>query len=113
MNITNAGVCLWRNVALHFVMMFVYFYLLPRSCWFVRFQVLIPLHKPGQLPLYHPQLSYAVIQFVEKEPALSEDIVLGLLRFWPVAAAKKQVSGYRYFVCICVLCRIDLPNSCC
>jgi serine/threonine-protein phosphatase 2A regulatory subunit B' len=54
-------------------------------------RVLVPLHKPKQMSLYHPQLSYCVTQFVEKDPALAPEIIQGLVRFWPRSCSKKEV----------------------
>ncbi|KAG0229060.1 hypothetical protein BGW42_001829 [Actinomortierella wolfii] len=36
-------------------------------------KVLIPLHKARSLTLYHPQLAYCVVQFLEKDPTLTEE----------------------------------------
>ena len=38
------------------------------------FRVLIPLHKPTPLSLYHPQLAYCVVQFLEKDPSLTAEV---------------------------------------
>eukprot|EP00887_Chlorella_sp_A99_P003032 scaffold9.g3032.t1 len=54
-------------------------------------RALMPLHKPKCLPQYHQQLSYCVTQFVEKDPRLSEVVVRGLLRFWPLTNSHKEV----------------------
>ncbi|KAI8927674.1 phosphatase 2A regulatory B subunit-domain-containing protein [Entophlyctis helioformis] len=54
-------------------------------------RVLIPLHKAKSLTLYHPQLAYCVVQFLEKDPTLTEEVVLGLLRFWPKVNSPKEV----------------------
>lgn len=37
-------------------------------------RVLIPLHKAKSLVLYHPQLAYCIVQFLEKDPALTEEV---------------------------------------
>lgn len=37
-------------------------------------RVLIPLHKVKSLVCYHPQLAYCVVQFLEKDPALTESV---------------------------------------
>ncbi|KAJ3370865.1 Serine/threonine-protein phosphatase 2A 56 kDa regulatory subunit gamma isoform [Kappamyces sp. JEL0680] len=37
-------------------------------------RVLLPLHKAKSLTLYHPQLAYCVVQFLEKDPALTEEV---------------------------------------
>merc|ERR1719191_2487452 len=52
---------------------------------------LIPLHKVKFLGTYHQQLSYCMMQYVEKDPRLSESIIEGLLRIWAVTTASKEV----------------------
>jgi serine/threonine-protein phosphatase 2A regulatory subunit B' len=37
-------------------------------------RVLIPLHKAKGLSLYHPQLAYCIVQFLEKDAALTEEV---------------------------------------
>ncbi|KAF9210221.1 hypothetical protein BGZ59_009741 [Podila verticillata] len=54
-------------------------------------KVLLPLHKVKSLTLYHPQLAYCVVQFLEKDPSLTEEVVHGLLRFWPKVNSPKEV----------------------
>ncbi|KAF9069926.1 phosphatase 2A regulatory B subunit-domain-containing protein [Rhodocollybia butyracea] len=54
-------------------------------------RVLIPLHKVKSLSLYHPQLAYCVVQFLEKDPSLAEDVMMGLLKFWPKVNSPKEV----------------------
>lgn len=54
-------------------------------------RVLIPLHKAKSLALYHPQLAYCVVQFLEKDPTLTEEVILGLLRYWPKVNSPKEV----------------------
>ncbi|KAH8106980.1 phosphatase 2A regulatory B subunit-domain-containing protein [Cristinia sonorae] len=54
-------------------------------------RVLIPLHKVKSLSMYHPQLAYCVVQFLEKDAALAEDVVLGLLKYWPKVNSPKEV----------------------
>ncbi|CAO3667138.1 unnamed protein product [Umbelopsis ramanniana] len=54
-------------------------------------RVLIPLHKVKSLSLYHPQLAYCVVQFLEKDQALTEEVVMGLLRYWPKINSPKEV----------------------
>ncbi|CEF68766.1 Serine/threonine-protein phosphatase 2A 56 kDa regulatory subunit epsilon [Strongyloides ratti] len=55
------------------------------------FRVLMPLHKPKCLSLYQIPLSYCVVQFVEKDPSLSEQIILNLLRYWPKNNSSKEI----------------------
>ncbi|GAA6062460.1 hypothetical protein JCM10212_005363 [Sporobolomyces blumeae] len=54
-------------------------------------RVLIPLHKVKGLALYHPQLAYCVVQFLEKDASLTKDVVDGLLRYWPKVNSPKEV----------------------
>lgn len=54
-------------------------------------RVLIPLHKVRCLSLYHPQLAYCIVQFLEKEPLLTEEVVMGLLRYWPKINSTKEI----------------------
>ncbi|KAH8888710.1 protein phosphatase 2A regulatory B subunit [Thozetella sp. PMI_491] len=52
-------------------------------------RVLLPLHKVKSLSMYHPQLAYCIVQFLEKDA--SEQVVLGLLRYWPKVNSTKEV----------------------
>ncbi|ODV80677.1 B56-domain-containing protein [Suhomyces tanzawaensis NRRL Y-17324] len=54
-------------------------------------RILIPLHKVKSVSLYHPQLAYCIVQFLEKDPSLTEDVIMGLLRFWPKINSPKEV----------------------
>lgn len=54
-------------------------------------RVLVPLHKVKSLALYHPQLAYCVVQFLEKDPSLAEEVMLGLLKYWPKVNSPKEV----------------------
>ncbi|WWC87824.1 uncharacterized protein L201_002716 [Kwoniella dendrophila CBS 6074] len=54
-------------------------------------RALIPLHKAKSLALYHPQLAYCVVQFLEKDSTLTEEVILGLLRYWPKVNSPKEV----------------------
>ncbi|CCF57782.1 hypothetical protein KAFR_0D01360 [Kazachstania africana CBS 2517] len=54
-------------------------------------RVLLPLHKVRSLSLYHPQLAYCIVQFLEKEPLLTEEVVMGLLRYWPKTNSTKEI----------------------
>lgn len=56
-------------------------------------RVLIPLHKAKTLSMYHPQLAYCVVQFLEKDPGLTESVVIGLLKYWPKVHSPKEVGG--------------------
>ncbi|XP_026684615.1 serine/threonine-protein phosphatase 2A 56 kDa regulatory subunit epsilon isoform-like [Diaphorina citri] len=54
-------------------------------------KVLLPLHKVKCLSLYHAQLAYCVVQFLEKDPTLTEPVVKGLLKYWPRTCSQKEV----------------------
>lgn len=54
-------------------------------------RVLLPLHKVKSLSLYHPQLAYCIVQFLEKDPSLTEEVVMGLLKYWPKINSPKEV----------------------
>eukprot|EP00158_Paraphelidium_tribonemae_P005414 Partr_v1_DN27321_c0_g1_i8_m46381 putative Protein phosphatase 2A regulatory B subunit (B56 family) len=54
-------------------------------------KVLLPLHKAKSLSLYHPQLAYCIVQFLEKDPSLTEEVVKGILRYWPKVNSPKEV----------------------
>jgi serine/threonine-protein phosphatase 2A regulatory subunit B' len=55
------------------------------------FKVLIPLHKPYSLATYSPQLTYCVVQFLEKEPNLIPKVVSDLFKYWPKVNSAKEV----------------------
>uniref|UniRef100_A0A8C8M5Y8 Serine/threonine protein phosphatase 2A regulatory subunit n=1 Tax=Oncorhynchus tshawytscha TaxID=74940 RepID=A0A8C8M5Y8_ONCTS len=52
---------------------------------------LLPLHKVKSLSVYHPQLAYCVVQFLEKDSSLTEPVIMGLLKFWPKTHSPKEV----------------------
>jgi len=54
-------------------------------------KVLLPLHKVKSLSVYHPQLAYCVVQFLEKDPSLTEPVIMCLLKFWPKVHSPKEV----------------------
>jgi serine/threonine-protein phosphatase 2A regulatory subunit B' len=54
-------------------------------------RALIPLHKPKCVSMYHQQLSYCIIQFVEKDFKLADTVIRGLLKYWPVTNSQKEV----------------------
>jgi len=68
-------------------------------------RALIPLHKTRGVALYHPQLSYCISQYVEKDPDTIVPIVRGLIRFWPWSSAFKQVLFLNEVEEILELCR--------
>lgn len=54
-------------------------------------RALIPLHKPKCISSYHQNLSYCVVQFVEKDGRLADPVIKGLLKYWPVTNCHKEV----------------------
>uniref|UniRef100_A0A183UNN5 Serine/threonine protein phosphatase 2A regulatory subunit n=1 Tax=Toxocara canis TaxID=6265 RepID=A0A183UNN5_TOXCA len=54
-------------------------------------KVLLPLHKPRCLSLYHAQLAYCVVQFIEKDSTLTPQVFDALLKFWPKTCSSKEV----------------------
>ncbi|XP_055720996.1 serine/threonine-protein phosphatase 2A 56 kDa regulatory subunit epsilon isoform-like isoform X3 [Salvelinus fontinalis] len=53
-------------------------------------KVLMPLHTVRSLSLFHAQLAYCIVQFLEKDPALTEPVIRGLLKFWPKTCSQKE-----------------------
>ncbi|XP_049536080.1 serine/threonine-protein phosphatase 2A 56 kDa regulatory subunit gamma isoform-like [Anopheles darlingi] len=54
-------------------------------------KVLLPLHKVKSLSVYHPQLAYCVVQFLEKDASLTQPVIRCLLKFWPKTHSPKEV----------------------
>lgn len=54
-------------------------------------RALIPLHKPKCYGLYNQQLTYCIIQFLEKDSKLADSIIRGVLKVWPVTNSHKEV----------------------
>uniref|UniRef100_A0A6G1SGN4 Serine/threonine protein phosphatase 2A regulatory subunit n=1 Tax=Aceria tosichella TaxID=561515 RepID=A0A6G1SGN4_9ACAR len=54
-------------------------------------KVLMPLHKARTLSAYHAQLSFCVVQFIEKDHTLTEPVINSLLRYWPKVHSTKEV----------------------
>lgn len=54
-------------------------------------RALIPLHKPKCVALYHQQLSYCIIQYVEKDADTATPILNGFFKCWPWSCSSKQV----------------------
>uniref|UniRef100_A0A2K6RTN0 Serine/threonine-protein phosphatase 2A 56 kDa regulatory subunit n=1 Tax=Rhinopithecus roxellana TaxID=61622 RepID=A0A2K6RTN0_RHIRO len=63
----------------------------PRPAKIFLLKVLLPLHKVKSLSVYHPQLAYCVVQFLEKDNTLTEPVVMALLKYWPKAHSPKEV----------------------
>ncbi|KAL5572717.1 hypothetical protein UlMin_022314 [Ulmus minor] len=54
-------------------------------------RALIPLHKPKSVGIYHQQLTYCVVQFVEKDQKLASSVIKGLLKYWPITNSQKEL----------------------
>mmetsp|Transcript_26748 Transcript_26748/g.61624 ORF Transcript_26748/g.61624 Transcript_26748/m.61624 type:complete len:472 (-) Transcript_26748:58-1473(-) len=54
-------------------------------------RALIPLQKVRCLSSFFQQLCYCMAQYVEKDPRLAQDIIISMLRYWPVSITSKQV----------------------
>ncbi|KAL8094108.1 serine/threonine protein phosphatase 2A 57 kDa regulatory subunit B' kappa isoform-like [Apium graveolens] len=54
-------------------------------------RALLPLHKPKSVGIYHHQLTYCIVQFVEKDPKLAGIVIEGMLKCWPVSNSQKQL----------------------
>ncbi|XP_044799625.1 serine/threonine-protein phosphatase 2A 56 kDa regulatory subunit beta isoform isoform X2 [Bubalus bubalis] len=55
-------------------------------------RVLIPLHSVKSLSVFHAQLAYCVVQFLEKDATLTEHVIRGLLKYWPKTCTQKEVA---------------------
>lgn len=51
----------------------------------------MPLHKVHSLSLYHSQLSYSIVLFLNNEPNLIEPVIKSLLKLWPKACSAKEI----------------------
>ncbi|KAE8682869.1 Serine/threonine protein phosphatase 2A 59 kDa regulatory subunit B' zeta isoform [Hibiscus syriacus] len=54
-------------------------------------RALIPLHKPKPVGVYHQQLTFCVVQFLDKDPKLANSVITGLLKYWPVTNSQKEL----------------------
>ncbi|OWM66000.1 serine/threonine protein phosphatase 2A 57 kDa regulatory subunit B' kappa isoform-like [Punica granatum] len=54
-------------------------------------RALLPLHKPKPLGVYHQQLTYCVVQFINKDPKLASVVIKGLLKYWPITNSQKEL----------------------
>lgn len=54
-------------------------------------RALIPLHKPKSVGIYHQQLTYCVVQFIDKDQKLAGNVIKGLLKYWPVTNSQKEL----------------------
>ncbi|KAK8581737.1 hypothetical protein V6N12_071946 [Hibiscus sabdariffa] len=54
-------------------------------------RALIPLHKPKSMGVYHQQLTYCVVQFIDKDQKLANSVIKGLLKYWPITNSQKEL----------------------
>ena len=59
------------------------------------------------MAIYHPQLSYCISQYVEKDPETIVPIISGLVRYWPWTNAAKQVLFLSELEEVLELCRVE------
>lgn len=59
------------------------------------------------MALYHPQLSYCISQYVEKDPDTLVQVIRGLVKFWPWTCASKQFLFLNELEEILEFCRGD------
>lgn len=52
---------------------------------------LVPLHRPRNVAAYLQQLTYCVLQFVQKDAATAAYVVEGICRAWPWSSSSKQI----------------------
>ena len=72
--------------------------------------MLLPLHKVKSLSVYHPQLAYCVVQFLEKDPSLTEPVIRALLKFWPKTHSPKEVYLFIYLFNYKILPSVTIIN---
>jgi serine/threonine-protein phosphatase 2A regulatory subunit B' len=54
-------------------------------------KVLIPLHTSNFLHLFHANLFYCVMQYIQKDPNLIPVVIHELFKMWPVSCSLKQL----------------------
>ncbi|MED6217338.1 hypothetical protein PIB30_016742 [Stylosanthes scabra] len=54
-------------------------------------RALLPLHKPKSIGIYHQQLTYCIVQFIDKDQRLASSVIKGLLKYWPVTNSQKEL----------------------
>ncbi|XP_050212320.1 serine/threonine protein phosphatase 2A 57 kDa regulatory subunit B' kappa isoform-like [Mercurialis annua] len=54
-------------------------------------RALVPLHKPKSVGMYHQQLTYCAVQYIDKDPKLASSVIKGLLKYWPVTNSQKEL----------------------
>lgn len=52
---------------------------------------LLPLFRPRTVKSYIQQLCYCVAQYIEKDAAMSVNVIHHLARYWPLSTSEKQI----------------------
>ncbi|CAA2960214.1 serine threonine phosphatase 2A 57 kDa regulatory subunit B beta isoform-like [Olea europaea subsp. europaea] len=55
-------------------------------------RALILLHKAKCVTSYHQQLSYYIMLFVEKDYRLTDAVIRGMLKYWPLTNCGKEIN---------------------
>jgi len=53
--------------------------------------ILLPLHSGPTFKNYARQLSYCMIEYLDKDPSQINAVILGLISYWPVQSAAKRM----------------------
>jgi serine/threonine-protein phosphatase 2A regulatory subunit B' len=54
-------------------------------------KVLVPLHKVRNFSNFSTQLQACMKNFIEKDKSLGVDMIVGLLKYWPITCPAKEV----------------------
>jgi serine/threonine-protein phosphatase 2A regulatory subunit B' len=54
-------------------------------------KILLPLHTSNFLHLFHANLFYCIMQYIQKDPKLIPLVVRGLFHLWPVSCSFKEL----------------------
>lgn len=54
-------------------------------------KILMPLHKVKRLPTFHNQLQQSLTQYLVRDSKYIENIVRGLIKFWPKTSTQKEI----------------------
>ena len=57
--------------------------------------------------------SKAFVQFVEKDPCLAEDVIRGMLKFWPITNSHKEVLFLGELEEVLELTQVPIGEACC
>ncbi|KAK4789853.1 hypothetical protein SAY86_017157 [Trapa natans] len=57
----------------------------------IFYRFIYETERQNGIAVYHQQLSYCIVQFVEKDYKLADTVIRGLLKYWPVINCQKEV----------------------